>query len=96
MINLYQKTWNEIDNDIANRMVKLRKRRKITQKALAAKSGVSLGSIKRFEQSGEISLQSLTKLAIALEVEGELDTLFDSVPFQSIEEVINEQKLKDY
>lgn len=91
MINLYQKTWNEIDNDIAKRMVKLRKRRKITQKALAAKSGVSLGSIKRFEQSGEISLQSLTKLAIALEVEGELDTLFDSVPFQSIEEVINEQ-----
>ena len=91
MINLYQKTWNEIDNDIANRMVKLRKRRKITQKALAAKSGVSLGSIKRFEQSGEISLQSLTKLAIALEVEGELETLFDSVPFQSIEEVINEQ-----
>ena len=91
MINLYQKTWYEIDNDIANRMVKLRKRRKITQKALAAKSGVSLGSIKRFEQSGEISLQSLTKLAIALEVEGELDTLFDSVPFQSIEEVINEQ-----
>ena len=91
MNNLYQKTWNEIDNDIANRMVKLRKRRKITQKALAAKSGVSLGSIKRFEQSGEISLQSLTKLAIALEVEGELDTLFDSVPFQSIEEVINEQ-----
>lgn len=96
MINLHQKTWNEIDNDIANRMVKLRKRRKITQKALSAKSGVSLGSIKRFEQSGEISLQSLTKLAIALDVEGELDTLFDSVPFQSIEEVINEQKLKVY
>ena len=96
MVNLYQKTWNEIDNAIANRMVKLRKRKKITQKALAAKSGVSLGSIKRFEQSGEISLQSLTKLAIALEVEGELDTLFDSVPFLSIEEVINEQKLKVY
>lgn len=91
MINLYQKTWNEINNDIANRMVRLRKRKKITQKGLAAKSGVSLGSIKRFEQIGEISLQSLTKLAIALEVEGELDTLFDSVPFQSIEEVINEQ-----
>ena len=90
MINLYQKTWNEINNDIANRMVRLRKRKKITQKGLAAKSGVSLGSIKRFEQIGEISLQSLTKLAIALEVEGELDTLFDSVPFQSIEVVINE------
>ena len=86
MINLYQKTWNEINNDIANRMVRLRKRKKITQKGLAAKSEVSLGSIKRFEQIGEISLQSLTKLAIAFEVEEELETLFDSVPFQSIEE----------
>ena len=91
MINLYQKTWNEIDNAIANRMVKLRKRRKITQKALAAKSGVSLGSIKRFEQSGEMSFWFGWKQMLALEVEGELDTLFDSVPFQSIEEVINEQ-----
>ena len=72
MINLYQKTWKEINNEIADRLVKLRKRKKITQKELAVKSGVSLGSLKRFEQSGEISLQSLTKLAIALDVEGEI------------------------
>ena len=55
------------------------------------RSGVSLGSVKRFEQSGEISLQSLTKIAIALGVEEELLNLFDDVPFESIEEVINEQ-----
>ncbi len=72
-------------------MVQLRKRKKISQKELAARSGVSLGSVKRFEQSGEISLQSLTKLAIALEVEGELESLFSEVPFGSIEEVINGQ-----
>ena len=87
MINLYQKTWTEINNDI----VRLRKRKKITQKQLAARSGVSLGSLKRFEQSGEISLQSLTKIAIALDVENELEDLFNNVPFASIEEVINEQ-----
>jgi transcriptional regulator with XRE-family HTH domain len=69
----------------------LRKRKKITQKQLAARSGVSLGSLKRFEQSGEISLQSLTKIAIALDVENELEDLFNNVPFASIEEVINEQ-----
>lgn len=91
MINLYQKTWTEINMDIANRMVQLRKRKKISQKELEAKSGVSLGSLKRFEQSGEISLQSFTKLAIALEVEGELETLFREVPFGSIEEVLNGQ-----
>ena len=90
-INLYQKTWTEINNDIAQKIVRLRKRKKITQKQLAARSGVSLGSLKRFEQSGEISLQSLTKIAIALDVENELEDLFNNVPFASIEEVINEQ-----
>lgn len=91
MINLYQKTWTEINNDIAQKIVRLRKRKKITQKQLAARSGVSLGSLKRFEQSGEISLQSLTKIAIALDVENELEDLFNNAPFASIEEVINEQ-----
>ena len=91
MINLYQKTWKEINIEIAKRMVQLRKRKKISQKVLATKSGVSLGSVKRFEQTGEISLQSFTKLAIALEVEGELEALFSEVPFGSIEEVINGQ-----
>ena len=91
MINLYQKTWTEINNNIAQKIVRLRKRKKITQKQLAARSGVSLGSLKRFEQSGEISLQSLTKIAIALDGENELEDLFNNVPFASIEEVINEQ-----
>jgi len=91
MINLYQKTWTEINNNIAQKIVRLRKRKKITQTQLAARSGVSLGSLKRFEQSGEISLQSLTKIAIALDVENELEDLFNNVPFASIEEVINEQ-----
>lgn len=91
MITLFQKTWTEINTDLAARMVRLRKRRKLTQEKLSAKAGVSLGSLKRFEQSGEISLQSFTKLAIALEVEGELESLFSEVPFGSIEEMLNEQ-----
>lgn len=76
------KTWTEINNDIAQKIVRLRKRKKITQKQLAARSGVSLGSLKRFEQSGEISLQSLTKIAIALDVENELEDLFNNVPLR--------------
>lgn len=91
MINLYQKTWKEINTEIAERMIQFRKRKKISQKSLALRSGVSLGSLKRFEQTGEISLQSLTKIAIALEVEGELEELFSKVPFASIEEVIRTQ-----
>ena len=91
MINLYQKTWKEINTEIAERMVQLRKRKKLSQKSLALRSGVSLGSLKRFEQTGEISLQSLTKIAIALEVEGELEELFSKVLFASSDEVIHAQ-----
>lgn len=47
--------------------------------------------MKRFEQSGEISLLSLTKIALALEIQQELEELFEEVPFLSIEEIINGQ-----
>lgn len=82
-------TPGEINRKIAERIRSVRRRRKISQKKLSEKSGVSLGSVKRFEHSGEISLLSLTKIAIALQIEGELKTLFSDVPFLSIEEISN-------
>lgn len=39
----------------------------LTQEGLSNKSGVSLGSIKRFERIGQISLESLLKLAFVLD-----------------------------
>ncbi len=82
-------TPGDINKKIAGRIRAIRKRRKISQKELGEKSGVSLGSVKRFEQSGEISLLSLTKIAIALEIDDEMKNLFTDVPFQSIEEIKN-------
>ena len=87
--NFLTKTPREIDQLIASRIRSIRKRRKISQKRLSEKSGVSLGSVKRFESNGEISLISLTKIAIALDLENELEGLFEHVPFLSIEEIIN-------
>lgn len=89
---LYKKTPREIDKLIADRIRAVRKRRKISQKKLSEKSGVSLGSVKRFESSGDISLISLTKIAFALELENELERLFENVPFLSIEEILDEGK----
>ena len=86
-----RRTPKEIDKLIAERVRNARKRRKISQKKLSERSGVSLGSVKRFESTGDISLVSLTKIAIALEMEGDLEALFENVPFLSIEEVINER-----
>lgn len=56
------------------------------------KSGVSYGSIKRFEATGMISLLSLTKLAVALGCSDEITQLFRDIPYESVEEVINENR----
>lgn len=59
---------------------------------LADMSGVSYGSIKRFEQTGQISLLSLTRIAMALDIAGDMRNLFTEVPYRDIQEVINENK----
>ncbi|MCC9018291.1 MULTISPECIES: helix-turn-helix domain-containing protein [Flavobacterium] len=57
------KTPSQVQSELAEQFRKFRKSKKIAQSELANKSGVSLGSIKRFEQTGQISLESLLKLA---------------------------------
>ena len=50
---------------------------------------MSLGSIKRFESKYEISLLSLVKIAIALDLDKDFDNLFNQKNYTSIDEVIN-------
>ncbi len=62
----------------------------LTQEGLSTKSGVSLGSLKRFESSGQISLESLLKLALVLECLDDFNTIADKKVTQvnSIDELI--------
>ncbi len=83
-------TPEEMNLELAKRVRKIRKRKSISQEELSLKSGVSFGSVKRFEATGMISLLSLTKLAIALDCSEEIRKMFTDVPYLSIEEVINE------
>jgi len=61
---------NKLPSDIlisiSQNVVTLRKEKGWTQLNLAEKSDVSYGSIKRFEQSGQISFESLLKIAESL------------------------------
>ena len=52
--------------EIAYKHKKLRKQRGLSQVELAERSGVSLGSLKRFETKGQVSLESLLKLVFVL------------------------------
>ena len=53
-----------------------RKEKKLTQVELSRLAGVSLGSLKRFEQTGNISLNSLIKIAFVLDCQEDFDSLF--------------------
>lgn len=78
--------------EVAQREKTRRRRLGITQEELARRSGVSLGSLRRFEQTGQLQFASLVRLMRALDCEEELDGLFAKPAYRSIEEVIDEQK----
>ena len=65
-----------IMRSLAERAKARRKEQKLSQQSLAKRSGVSFGSIKRFERLGEISLKSLLRIALALDMTGDFDKLF--------------------
>ena len=90
MDNLYllPKSPREIERSIAGNIRAIRRRRRISQQKLSGLSDVSLGSIKRFENTGDISLVSLCKIALALGIEKDLLKLFSDIPPESIDEVI--------
>jgi transcriptional regulator with XRE-family HTH domain len=85
------KSPNDIAKELVEKIKQQRKLIKISQIQLAAKSGVSLGSIKRFESKYEISLNSLIKILIVLNLEKDFENLFTQKSYNSIDEVINEQ-----
>ncbi|MBQ9688732.1 helix-turn-helix transcriptional regulator [bacterium] len=87
---LNKKSPTEISQLIAFNLKERRKKLKISQEELAKKSGVSLGSIKRFESKYEIALSSLIKIATALGMESDFAELFAQKTYSSIDEVINE------
>jgi transcriptional regulator with XRE-family HTH domain len=84
MVNILDKK-----NEVAKRLRLRRREAKLSQAELAARSLVSLGSIKRFESKGEISLSSLLRLAVVLGYEDDFDKLFERKNYQSLDEIIN-------
>ena len=66
--------------DIAGRFKDVRLSRNISQEALSEQSSVTLATLRRFEQTGEISLKHLVNLAIALNRAGDFSELFRQMP----------------
>src|ERR1035441_3843973 len=60
-------TPQDVQQQLASRFKARRLSKNLTQEGLATRSGVSWSSLKRFERTGLIALDSLLKLALVLD-----------------------------
>lgn len=86
------KTPQEVGFELAERAKGLRLVMNLSQEGLARRAGLSTGTIKRFEKTGQISLVSFLQIALVLKALDEFDQLFKQktiVP-ASIEDLMKE------
>ncbi|MDC6365664.1 MULTISPECIES: helix-turn-helix domain-containing protein [Flavobacteriaceae] len=89
-------TSKKAQNKVAQNIRALRLEKGYTQKGLSERSGVSYASLRKFEQTGIISLESFFKLAMVL---GCLEKLIEATQpieneFSSIDEVLDKKQEK--
>lgn len=87
MDGLSLRTPEQVGETLAERIRALRLARGWKQTTLARRSGVSLASLRRFEESGQVSLRSLLKLAFSLNRLDDFDALLQPPPAASIAEL---------
>ncbi len=69
-------TEQSVISELVSRVKLRRKELGITQRNLAQKSGVSFGSVRRFEETGDISFSSLVKIGHAVGCLQDFNELF--------------------
>jgi transcriptional regulator with XRE-family HTH domain len=81
------RTPEQVRQSLAARAKALRLAKGWKRTTLAERSGVSLASLRRFEESGRISLESLLALAFALNRLDEFDLLLEPPRASSLAEI---------
>ena len=84
----------DVAADLAKRLKTRRLSRNLTQEGLARRSGVALGTLKKFERLGAISLVSLIRLVVALGEEAALEKLLADQEFETREQVLSAPKTR--
>lgn len=73
---------------IGSRARALRLVRGFSQDEVAARAGVGVATVRRFEQTGTASLDSLVRIAFALDADAAFQKLFEPPAFQTLDEAL--------
>lgn len=85
-------TPEEISQLLAARLKELRLVKRWKRCSLAERSGVTEASLKRFEQTGKVSMENFLKLVFALGRVDEMETLLKPPRARSIKELEQQEK----
>lgn len=88
-------TPQAIQKQIADRLRERRLEKNLSQEGLSKLSGVSYASLKKFESTGEISLKSLIKIAVAMDMVMDFEKLFSEPKYSSMDELLLIKKRKN-
>ena len=86
-------TPEETSKNLSIRLKELRLLKKWKRSTLAKRSGVTESSLKRFEQTGKVSMENFLKLVFVLGRLNEIDALLIPPTAQSLEELKKNEKM---
>ena len=87
-------TPDSITKGISQRVKERRLELNLTQKAFSTRAGVGYDAFRKFENTGEITLQNLVLCAIALDDTEGFRGLFVRKSYQNIDELLKVQVVK--
>ena len=97
-MSIEMKTPQDVRQELAGRFKARRLTMNLTQEGLARRSGVGWSSLKRFENTGLIALESLLKIALVLDCLADFDRVCtdDERGFaaKSLDEILSRPKAR--
>jgi transcriptional regulator with XRE-family HTH domain len=84
----YGRPFHETLSEIGDRARQLRLLRKLRQDELAARAGVGVATVHRFEKTGTASIENVLRIATALNAAAAFDKLFEAPAYASLEEAL--------
>jgi transcriptional regulator with XRE-family HTH domain len=88
------KTPLDVLVEIATKVKLLRKEKALSQLDLAKKSGVSIASLRRFEQTGQISFKSLLKILHVLDRLSDFDKILEMNSTPNLDRLFSDKTRK--
>lgn len=93
MLDFGLATHREVCREFGRRLKARRLTLLLTQDELAARAGVSAGTVRTLEMSGRSSTDSLVRVALALGLADQLQSLFE-FPVRSIEQMAQVERVQ--